>query len=390
MRNIMICGASGSMASYLLESLTKVNNVESDLRVFMVGRDLEKLVKSANILTIASSLVGNGHQFIPLVIDIEQDPIALTAAISEINPEIVVNATRAVSGVKYGPMSIKMGVGYGVWLPFSLRLSYLIAKAVEASGTHAMLINSSYSDAVCPALAEMADARTPTIGIGNVFHLVPRIQMAVASLVNSHFKMEKKHSDFEVFLTSGHFSNTYISREGDARGSETLLEVYSTEGGITQETLSFYGFSKEDVYAKCKDIKVAEGSQRNIMAASSTFRCIMELLQPSGRLFHAPGVHGLVGGYPVYAEENSLTGDVILNIHSPSYTLNQMIKCNEQNLRCDGIDSIKEGKVTWTADAIESMAIHLGFCHKSMNLDFDTIVAYGDELKAKLIENGMM
>lgn len=379
-RKIFIVGATGSMATYLMEAITK--NTGENLHVMMLGRNLDKLRASANILNIATQIAGNNHYFEAFQCDLDEEG-QLSELLNTYAPEVVVNCTRAVSGIKYGPISQKLNVGYGVWVPFSLHYSYIVANELFNSGEESYLINSSYSDAVCPALHYMNDARTPICGIGNVFHLVPRIRLALFNEINrnhDHIKLE----DIEVYLTAGHFSNTYISRMGDACGSETILDVIHKETG--EDLLEKYGISKEKVFMDCM-IPVAEGKARNLMAASSTYRTLMEVLNPSGELFHVPGPEGLVGGYPVRARTLT-TGEVILHPESPFHLMKEMLDVNAQNLACDGIEAITKDGIVFTHDVVKKMSDYLGWYPKVLPLTKSAIIETSNELRELLIIQG--
>lgn len=365
MKTVMIVGATGGMANYLLESLNKF--ADERLEVILVGRRFEELEKIANINMVAADIAGTPHRFIPAACDISTDEgiDELAALLQNYEPEAVVNCTRAVSGIKYGQISIPNEMGYGCWAPFSMLLSYAVARAVRLSGREdeTYLINSSYSDAVCPILAQM-DCATPIAGIGNVFHVVPRIKNAVAKLLG-----EGEYcyccGDLEVFFATSHHANTYISREGSTRGSEVALEIYLNGEDITDR------FSQEEIFKGCM-IPIAEGAKRNIMAASSTYRTLLETLYPTGRLFHAPGVGGLVGGYPVRAV-TEINGRTKFVPAMPTTTIGEMIRVNAQSLAKDGILEITPQQTVFCPENQAKLRNLIGYAPDYMPHDIESI-----------------
>ncbi|QPB08567.1 hypothetical protein [Vibrio phage Va2] len=379
MRTVMIVGATGGMANYLIESLNKFN--DERLEVVLVGRRYDELEKIANINMIAADIAGTPHKFVPVQCDISTDKgiEELGGIIKEFEPEAVVNCTRAVSGVKYGQISVPNDIGYGCWVPFSMLLSYAVARAVRLSGREddTYLINSSYSDAVCAILAKM-DCATPIAGIGNVFHVVPRIKKSIINLLGED-NFCPSCDTLEVFFATSHHANTYISREGQTRGSEVALEVYLNGTDITDK------FTQEEIFKGCM-IPVAEGAKRNIMAAASTYRTLMEVLNPTTVMFHAPGVEGLVGGYPVRAVKEINEKTKLIPV-MPNHTLAELIRVNKQSLAKDGILEIGESETIFCPENQAKLRELIGYAPKTLPHDIESIREIVARMRAALVSN---
>ena len=104
---------------------------------------------------------------------------AITETLKIVQPDIIVNASRAYPGLKYGSISWPKLRAYGIWTPLSMKFTKNIMQAVEEARSDAIVINTSYSDAVIPWLKSAGKAY-PDFGSGNVNHLIPRIKLAVA------------------------------------------------------------------------------------------------------------------------------------------------------------------------------------------------------------------
>ena len=192
---IMLVGSTGSMARYLLGMLAKTQWAHE---IICVARNVEQAQKDINIHLIGAHIFGIYPKITLHQCDVNNVD-QLASIIAETKPDVVMNCTREVAGVKYGPTSIKhLDDAYGGWTVFALTLSYKVAVAVKLSGHPTKLINSSYSDVICPALDQMPECAKIWSGIGNLGHVVPRIRLSASKL----FEMDPE--DLDVRLVASH------------------------------------------------------------------------------------------------------------------------------------------------------------------------------------------
>lgn len=368
--SVMLVGSTGSMARYLLGMLAKDPSIKE---IYCVARNVEQARKDANIHMIGAHIAGlypNIHVLECDVTNVEQ----LAELIAFCQPDVVMNCTRAVSGTKYGPTSIKhLDDAYGGWTVFALPLSYAVAKAVQLSGITTRLINSSYSDVVCPALDMINDCQTPWSGIGNVGHLVPRLRLSASQ------KYDVAPEDLDVRLIASHYLGTVVSRKGHANGSPYLAAVIDTKNNsIPVEATQF---DMEELWEGC-NIPVAEGPDRNVMSASSCFRTIKEALQGSGKVFHAPGpnVDGIsfVGGYPVKVVDDKL------ELALEGYPEFDAVDINRKSLEFDGIASIGTNGIFFTEKFSADFKSFTGMDYTSIPLDPLAWPEIQNEIMAKI------
>ena len=147
---IMIIGL-GSVGNYLLDYLLSSVNPEIDLCV--VGRCINRLQSDVNINTVAALIRGQNRNHISIIDNVNLDNVdTIVSCIDTYAPDIIVNSSRAYSGLKYGSISWKTVRAYGIWTPLSIKYIRNIMLAYERSHSNAIVINTSYSDATIPWL----------------------------------------------------------------------------------------------------------------------------------------------------------------------------------------------------------------------------------------------
>ena len=309
---VMIIGL-GSVGTYLLDYLVSRN--DEAVNIVVVGRNYEKMEKNVNIVRVA-------------------------ALIRELNKTNIVNSSRAYPGLKYGSISWANIRAYGIWTPLAIRFTKNVMEACDNVDTNAIVINTSYSDAVIPWL-KSADKAYPDFGSGNLNHLVPRIKFAVAEMLEI-----KDFWNIGVMFAGGHFHDVVVSKEGQTENVELPLKVYYKG----EEQI----LDQNEIFSRCK-ISMPVDAQRNMMNASSNYRIIDAIIEAvrtrkSQRVF-TPGVFGNIGGYPVeigYKNEK-------LNawIDESVYSFEEMNKADRISMALDGIEDIVAGTLVYTDSLIE-------------------------------------
>ena len=214
---IMIIGL-GSVGNYLLDYLMSAKDEE--IEICGVGRNEERMSSDVNIVRVASQIRGQNRTSVKIIGNVDLNCItAIADAIRDFNPDFIVNSSRAYSGLKYGSISWKNIRAYGIWTPLSIKYAKNIMEAYERAQSNAIVINTSYSDAVIPWLKSAGKAY-PDFGSGNINHLVPRIKFAVSEMLEI-----KDYWNIDITFAVAHFHDVVISKEGHTEGVDMLISV---------------------------------------------------------------------------------------------------------------------------------------------------------------------
>ena len=337
---IMIIGL-GSVGTYLLDFLVSKN--DPSIKLVVVGRNAEKMQSDVNIVRVASLIREVNKSQIEIEAGVDLNDIAsIEKAIAKYNPDFIVNSSRAYAGIKYGSISWHNIRAYGIWTPLSIRFTKNIMEACDNADTNAIIINTSYSDAVIPWLKSAGKA-FPDFGSGNLNHLIPRMKFAVADILGVD---DFWNVDFN--FAAAHFHDVCISKEGQTEGMDLPLKIY------------YNGEEKDiphDKIFKACSISMPVDQKRNMMNASSNFRIISAVLDAirtgvNQKIF-APGVFGQIGGYPViigYKDDK-----ISAWIDESVFTFEEMNKANRESLALDGIEDIKDATLYYTDDLIRKV-----------------------------------
>lgn len=334
---IMIIGL-GSVGGYLLDYL--LSSGDEQMEICVVGRNHDKMVSDVNIVRVASLIRGQNRCKVDILSGVDLNDIsAIEACLKDWRPDIIVNSSRAYSGLKYGSISWKSVRAYGIWSPLAIKYVKNIMEAYENAGCNAIVINTSYSDAVIPWLRSAGKAY-PDFGSGNINHLIPRIRFAVAE--------EKGIQDYwniEVTYAVSHFHDVVISKEGQTEGVEQLIDIRYQGKQLVLDM--------DKVFSACR-IAMPVDAKRNMMNASSNFEIIQAVLSVvrngEDRRLHCPGVFGEIGGYPVRLDGSG--EQVEAYIDETYFTLEQMRKKNRESIYLDGIENVKNGVLYYTDELI--------------------------------------
>lgn len=342
---VMIMGL-GSVGTYLLDYLVGRN--DPAVRIVVVGRNKDKLESSSNIVRVGALIRGVNRSQVIVEHGVDFNHIQQIAdCIGKYQPDFIVNSSRAYSGLKYGSISWNSLRAYGIWSPLAVRYIRNMMEAAELAGSHAVVINTSYSDAVIPWL-KSAGKSYPDFGSGNLNHLVPRIKFAAAEKLQI--------PDFwnvDVTLATSHFHDVVISKEGHTEGMEQLLYI-SCHGQQVE-------CRQDEIFGKCM-IPMPVDARRNMMNASSNFEIITAITDAvrkgEKRKIHCPGVFGETGGYPVCIDAAS--EKLKIAIDTSVFTLEQMRQANRQSIAFDGVENITDGKLVYTDRLLEKVQDSFG------------------------------
>ncbi len=342
---VMIIGL-GSVGTYLLDYLC--SSGDSSLEIVAAGRNAEKMASDVNIVRVASMIRGQNRTKVTIDGSCDLERVeAVAACISKHQPDIIVNSSRARSGLKYGSISWQAFRAYGIWAPLAVKYTKTIMDAAELAGSQAIVINTSYSDAVIPWL-KGAGCRYPDFGSGNLNHLIPRIQFAMGGILGVGDPW-----NLDVTLATAHFHDVVVSKEGHAEGVEQLLDIRYHGKPLA--------IDQAEVLRRCK-IPMPVDAKRNIMNASSNYQIISGLLRAVRNRervkLHIPGAPGELGGYPVVVDGSRDTPAV--SIDKGVFSLREMREKNRQSMALDGIEEIQGDELIYTDGLIEKVQAAFG------------------------------
>ena len=336
---VMIIGL-GSVGAYLLDYLVSRN--DPALRIVAVGRDRAKMESKVNIIRVAALIrdLNKSHIDIEDGVDLE-NVSAIQKAIETHKPDFIVNSSRAYPGLKYGSISWTNVRAYGIWTPLAIRFTKNIMEACDRADTDAVVINTSYSDAVIPWLKSAGKAY-PDFGSGNLNHLVPRMRFAVAEMLDA--------DDFwnvDIMFAAGHFHDVVISKEGHTGGVTLPLRVLYR--GEEQH------IPADEIFSKC-NIATPTDQTRNMMNASSNYAIICAVIDAvrghngMHRLF-IPGFDGQIGGYPVAVGYRE--GKLDAWIDESVFSYEEMNRASRVSMALDGVEDVVDGTLVYTDALIE-------------------------------------
>lgn len=328
----------GSVGNYLLNYL---NSWDFDnIDIYIGSKSPEKAEKDVNISKVAA-IIRNGKSKNIYIKTIDLNNVeSITSFIKDVSPDFIVNSSRVYTGLKYGSISWNTIRAYGLWAPLSVRYIKNIMEAHEKADSKAVVINTSYSDAVIPWL-KSAGMRFPDFGSGNLNHLIPRIKMAVADDLNIN-DME----NIDVTLATSHFHDVVISKEGQDEGVPPLININYKEEKISLDM--------KKIWKNCA-IAMPSDAQRNMMNASSNFEIIKKIISSlknkDKQVIHTPGVGGNIGGYPVIINGETAS----INFKETYFSVKEMENCNSRSIYLDGIEGVKDGALFYTDELLEKV-----------------------------------
>lgn len=335
---VMIIGL-GSVGTYLLDYL--VSSSDPALKIVVVGRNYDKMQTNVNIVRVSALIRELNKSRIEIEGGIDLNDIdAIRGAISKYKPDFIVNSSRAYPGLKYGSISWTNVRAYGIWSPLAIRFTKNIMQACDEADTDAIVINTSYSDAVIPWLKSAGKAY-PDFGSGNFNHLIPRMKFAVAGKLGV-----KDFWNIDVMFAAGHFHDVCISKEGQTEGIELPLKIYYQGKEVD--------VPHDEIFAACR-IPMPVDQKRNMMNASSNYHMIKAVIEAlrtgeDQRIF-SPGVFGEIGGYPVIIGYRDRKPDAWID--ESVFSFEEMNEADRKSMYLDGVEDIKDGTLYYTDELID-------------------------------------
>lgn len=367
---VMIMGL-GSVGTYLLDYLLSRN--DEALRIVVVGRSMEKMESNVNIVRIGALIRGLNKSHVCIESNVDFNNVSQMAeVIRKYEPDFIVNSSRVYSGLKYGSISWTNLRAYGIWSPLSIKYIKNMMEAIAMVDSKAIVINTSYSDAVIPWL-KTAGKNYPDFGSGNLNHLIPRIKYAAAAMMGI-----EDYWNVDVMLATAHFHDVVISKEGHTEGMEQLLKIFYQGKEVKLD--------QKAIFEKCKIAMPVDG-KRNIMNASSNYDIIRKIIdairEKSVKRFFSPGTFGEIGGYPVIIDASG--NNVEMKIDTSVFSMEDMRKANRSSIAFDGIENIEDGRLIYTDSLLNKVKDRFGVCLPK-EVPFEQIDSVADILINEIIK----
>ena len=255
--------------------------------------------------------------------------------------------------------------GFGTQLPWHLLLPARFMQAVQKSGIQTHVVNASFPDVVNPALWSRFGFG-PTVGIGNIDNVAPRIIQQV-----SHMERVPVGDVVLSFIASHAFAYSPFA------GVPFFLKIYVGDQDITDKYDIKRLLQSPPKSERLRSVRETLWPFTNQITAASAVKNILAIANDSNIYTLAPAPNGLIGGYPVRLNARGAT--VVL---PKELTLEQATKINEDAEKFDGIEKIKtDGTIVFT-DKTYTIMKELGY--DCQELAFDDMEARGKELEALL------
>ena len=250
-----------------------------------------------------------------------------------------------------------------------------IMEAYALADSKAIVINTSYSDAVIPWLKSASKAY-PDFGSGNVNHLVPRIKLALAA--------ENNITDWwniDITYAVAHFHDVVISKECQ---TESVKQLICAEYNGKELNVG------DSIFAACK-IAMPVDAKRNMMNASSNFEIIQGILNAvrndKKTKVHSPGFDGNIGGYPVVIDGTGSEPKVYID--ESKFSLDDMKKKNRESIYLDEIENVENAKLFYTNELIQKVENKFNVTLQK-SVDFNEIDKTADFIIKNIIEKAIV
>jgi hypothetical protein len=367
-KRVLIIGV-GQLGGLVLDALVR-EAPENDYLV--ASRNVETSIRRMNTALLAASQLGRHASIQATKVDLRNvDQSA--ALISEFNPDIIFNAACmqswwVISELPEVDFRKLDEAQVGPWLPLHLTLVRDLMAAIAEARISPVVVNASFPDVVNHVLGKIG--RSPAIGIGNVANNAPALQRIIAS------ERGVPIDSVRVKLVMHHYLSHRISREGNT-GTAPCYIGAEVNGQAISEELD----QPKLLLELATTYRRVGGRHGQIVTAASAVSVLLPLIQGYSADVHAPGVHGLPGGYPVSI---SAAGQLDLNLPA-DMSINKAIAINEAAHPFEGIAQVRDdGSVRFSEEAMQILEDTLGYGHTIMALDQSHL--YADELRLRYLE----
>ena len=364
-KKLLIVGG-GNLCLQILQILAPRDQFELNV----ASRNLEQAEKMCNLIRLGALQQGVQLQVGAWKMDLTTAGIEQNAeTLSQIKPDVIVNCAslqswRVITQLPKTVFEALDQAQLGPWLPMHLAPAYALMRAVKQSCPRALVVNAAFPDTVNAVLYKVGMA--PDVGVGNVANLVPATRCAIARVY------EREPLQVRVKLIGQHFFSHYVPRYGLPPQANFNLCYWIDGHECTEE------HRMEEIFnSVARHFRRLGGVEGQYLTAMSAISVLENLFSENEVHVHAPGPHGLPGGYPVKVG----MGQVLLDLPY-SVRRDVAIQINEAGQRQDGIQSIQaDGTVRFEHEQMSVMERMLGYFMPQMNVQ--DAAACADELGRK-------
>ena len=338
---VMLIGAGG-LGGVVLELLARAEGVG---RIVVAGRNEERGVARCNLARLGALAQGYAPQITFTPLDLSNREMVARIVAREAPDLIVSTATMQTWWLTdllppHAAAPLKRA-GFGLWLPIHLPLTLALMEALRDARYAGHTLTAPFPDVVNCVLGRLGLA--PTCGIGNLDEIVPKVRLLAAVRLGTPLAAVR------VLLVAHHALEPYAFGEASGETPPYFLRVEHGGRDVTAEV-----GAGELLLAP---YPITAGQASHFLTAGSALRLIRALFSAEGALLHAPGPHGLPGGYPVIANRDGVAVAPIAGL-----SLEAAIEINEQSHRFDGIERIEpDGTVVFCPATVEAGRETLGY-----------------------------
>lgn len=348
-KKLLIVG-TGKLGRQILQILAPRN-----VFIFYVAtRELESANRICNLIRQGCLHIGVNCALHPIALELGLHQIDESAAvIARIRPDIILNCAslQPWHWLRDLPASLQADLDdaqSGPWLPMHLAPAYDLMRAVVSSGVKALTVNAAYPDVVNMVLDKVGLA--PDVGVGNIASLIPAMRLSIARLALCDSQQ------VQVKLAAQHFLSLQLARMGVPARAHYRL-AYRIDGkdctGAFDDALIFNGV--------CTHFRSLDDQ---FLTAASAVSVIENLFSLNEAETHAPGPHGLPGGYPVRIG----MGQVLLSLPY-GVSRSDAISVNQLGQRQDGIREVHaDGRVSFQSRQMAIMESLLGYSAQCLHV----------------------
>jgi hypothetical protein len=338
---LMLIGLGG-LGSVLLELLAREPETG---RIIVASRNVERGEARCNLARMGAMAQGYEPVIDFVALDLnEQDRVV--DVVQQESPDIIISTATMQPWWLPDLLPPEQAeriwsAGFGVWLPVHLTLTLKLMDALALADYPGVILTAPFPDVVNNVLGRVDLA--PTCGIGNLDEIVPKVRVLVAE------RLEVPANEVDVLLVAHHALEPFVYEEKSGEVPPFFLRVEHDGRDVTDEV------GADDLLLT--PYPIPPGHPIHFLTGGSTVRLVKALLSDEETLLHAPGPHGLPGGYPILAGRQQVRLAPIEGLK-----LDEAIDINERSHQFDGIDSIDEyGTVTFHQESAQVLRTELGY-----------------------------
>lgn len=344
-KKLLIVGG-GNLCLHILQILVPRNQFE----FHVASRDPERARQLCNLVRLANLQQDVAADIRCWEMDLTEAAIERNAqTLMRIKPDVILNCAslqswRVITQLPKASFEALDQARLGPWLAMHLAPAYALMRAVKQSCPKSLVVNAAFPDAVNAVLYKVGMA--PDIGVGNIANLVPATRCAIARLAGC------EPLQVRVKLIGQRYFSHYVPRRGLPAQAHFNLSYWIDGREWTDE------FRAQDIFScVAEDFRRLGGVDGQYLTAMSAASVLENLYANAEVHVHAPGPHGLPGGYPVKVG----MGQVLLGLPY-GVRREDAIQLNEAGQRQDGIETIMaDGTVTFGREQMSVMEQMLGF-----------------------------